>query len=84
MSEAEHDRLSSTAIEKIHAWIQVCHREHVSCRKQTESLLPTRVIDISPSDLPGHVRLVEEHGSKAEYVALSHCWGDMPPNSIDL
>ena len=84
MSDAEYDRLSFTAIEKVHAWIRACQTEHVSCRKQTEPLLPTRVIDISPSDLPGHVRLVEEHRLEAEYVALSHCWGDMPPNSIDL
>jgi hypothetical protein len=85
MSDSERDRLSCTAIGKISTWIQTCETEHHSCRRQIRSSLPTRLIDVSPSDFPGDVRLIEGKDlPEAEYVALSHCWGRMPPNSIDL
>lgn len=85
MSESERDRMSSTAINKISTWIQNCYTQHNSCRRTNGSTLPTRVLHISPDDMPEGVRLVEgKCRPEAEYVALSHCWGDMPPNSVDL
>lgn len=85
MSDSQRDRLSSAAIGKMMEWIQACRIQHLSCRAQTKGILPTRVVDISPIDDLSHVRLVEGSAcSPAEYVALSHCWGNMPPNSTDL
>jgi hypothetical protein len=85
MVDSEHDRLSPTAVGKISAWLQTCRIEHRSCRWQTGSKLPTRVIDISPIDMPGCVRLIEGRSElDTNYVALSHCWGNMPFNRFDL
>lgn len=85
MCDSERDRLSPTAIEKVTTWIQICKTEHLSCRWQAKPSLPTRVIDVSPGDMPGSIRLIE--GTReidAEYVALSHCWGNMPFNRTDM
>ncbi|XPS92120.1 hypothetical protein M3J09_001526 [Ascochyta lentis] len=85
MTDSEHDRLSGPAIDKIALWSRDCHTKHPLCRRQTKSGLPTRVIDICPVGLPGHVRLIDGKSCpEAEYVALSHCWGMMPPNRIDF
>ncbi|RYC64405.1 hypothetical protein CHU98_g1806 [Xylaria longipes] len=35
-------------------------------------MLPTRVLSVKN---PGHVKLLESHGLKGRYCALSHCWG---------
>ncbi|UPX15238.1 uncharacterized protein EKO05_0005694 [Ascochyta rabiei] len=85
MSDSEHDRLSRPAIDKILTWSRNCLMQHPLCRRQTTSRLPKRVVDVLPPELPGQVRLVDGKSCpEAEYVALSHCWGMMPPNSIDL
>jgi hypothetical protein len=85
MCDAERDRLSRAAVNKILGWVRECETEHCSCRRQTGRKLPTRVVDVSPSGSPEVVRLVNgEDITEREYVALSHCWGMMPENSIDL
>lgn len=85
MNDSEQDRFSPIAIQKITSWIETCKAEHVFCRKQTQLVLPTRVIDIDPPGMPGCIRLVEgEARVDAEYLALSHCWGNMPFNRFDL
>lgn len=85
MCDSERDRLSPRAVEKIKNWVRVCKTEHKSCRWQSEPSLPTRVIDVSPTDMPGGIRLIEGSGrTDDEYVALSHCWGNMPFNRYDL
>ncbi|KAF1930131.1 HET-domain-containing protein [Didymella exigua CBS 183.55] len=85
MIDSERDRLSLTAVEKISIWLQTCQTEHHSCRWRARSKLPTRVVDISPTGISGGIRLVEGQGKPdVEYVALSHCWGNMPFNRFDL
>ncbi|KAH8886378.1 HET-domain-containing protein, partial [Thozetella sp. PMI_491] len=44
--------------------------------------LPTRVIDVGDKMDQTTVRLVETHGTRNNYAALSHCWG--PPNKQPL
>jgi hypothetical protein len=57
-----------------------CLLDHPYCRKVSTSYLPTRLIDVSPSDGSTEPRLQEteeldERDRHQHYVALSHCWG---------
>jgi Heterokaryon incompatibility protein (HET) len=76
---------SPEAFELLKRWLSGCAEEHDDCKKTISgeeigseaSTLPTRVIDISPSDRPETPRLVQTKGSMTgRWVALSHCWGD--------
>jgi len=53
---------------------------HTNCASNTPLGLPTRVIDVGPSDSTGgdgsgYPRILVPQGLKAPYIALSHCWG---------
>ena len=64
-----HDVNSEKTYGLVGDWIQACDHDHSSCASLTESLLPTRVIDVI-SDNP---RLVMSQG-RAPHAALSYCW----------
>ena len=65
-----HDVNSEKTYRLVRDWIQACDHDHSGCVSLTESLLPTRVIDVT-SDNP---RLVMSQG-RASYAVLSYCWG---------
>ncbi|PVH71624.1 HET-domain-containing protein [Cadophora sp. DSE1049] len=75
---AEHSS-SDSCFELAASWLKTCVDTHPSCRSDSSTLqeqaLPTRVIDVGS---PGtqNPSLVETHGKKGHYVALSYCWGD--------
>ncbi|KAI3316705.1 HET-domain-containing protein [Xylariaceae sp. AK1471] len=56
-------------------WLRVCRGQHPDCLTVRSNILPTRIIDVGPADGSGALHLVSGEGLKAEYVALSHCWG---------
>lgn len=57
-------------------WRDICLEKHGgSCFKSTEQTLPTRVIDVGPSDGSRDPTLRITNGERGEWVALSHCWG---------
>ena len=67
-------------------WIKTCYNNHTECNWSSagtaveEPLLPTRVIDVSPTQnvvtTPGStVRLVHSDRGRGKWVALSHRWG---------
>ncbi|KAK2604476.1 hypothetical protein N8I77_007403 [Diaporthe amygdali] len=57
-------------------WLGACRQQHDNCLSARLPQLPTRVIDVGVHPAYKDVRLrVPQPGSKAEYVALSHCWG---------
>ncbi|KAK2615791.1 hypothetical protein N8I77_002518 [Diaporthe amygdali] len=60
------------SVDQIITWNHRCRESHPKCQRETP-LLPTRVIEVSTED--GHCRLYESHGERADYTALSHCWG---------
>ncbi|KAI1178575.1 hypothetical protein F4777DRAFT_575815 [Nemania sp. FL0916] len=66
----------------LNEWKRLCDETH-SCLSAQEdrtykTALPTRVLDVGTLDNPS-VRLVEpKPDMKAEYAALSHCWGHVP------
>lgn len=56
-------------------WLHECQNSHDSCLSRNPPELPTRVIDVGNSHSPENPRLFLSRGKRAEYVALSHCWG---------
>jgi hypothetical protein len=56
-------------------WLEDCRTLHKGCPNKHLSKLPTRVIDVGPSDEPTNPRLLLSEGIQARYAALSHCWG---------
>ncbi|KAI9686391.1 MAG: hypothetical protein M1822_003736 [Bathelium mastoideum] len=59
------------------SWLTDCNNSHLECLSGTVAELPTRVVDIQPTDIVNSdsVRVVHSQGQRAEYAALSHCWG---------
>ena len=65
----------------MHDWINECCENHDACYSDEEAgFLPTRVIDVGSVDGAEDPHLFEPSPTslKAQYVALSHCWG--PPS----
>lgn len=67
------DPISNYSIMLMKHWINECANNHPECSQEQQSL-PTRVLDLHDVK----VRLVDGEGQKAQYVALSHCWGRSP------
>ncbi|KAL7915290.1 heterokaryon incompatibility domain-containing protein [Trichoderma velutinum] len=55
-------------------WLQEC-RSHEACLMNNVPELPTRVVDIGLPDTKSLPRVFVSQGAKADYIALSHCWG---------
>lgn len=57
-------------------WIVECVSEHsTTCPYSTRSRMPTRVIDVGPTNSSKSPRLYLTKGRRGLWVALSHCWG---------
>jgi len=63
----------------IDGWIQQCLDDHNYCSYTTAPSLPTRVLDIGTTDSTSPIRLISSNGLKADFAALSHCWGGITP-----
>lgn len=81
-----HDAASPEAFGLIGDWFQTCLTGHAACRvlfsspgnsasEDVSPLLPTRVLDVGPPGGSQEPRLYVSNGTRASYVALSHCWG---------
>ncbi|KAI1391540.1 HET-domain-containing protein [Hypoxylon trugodes] len=71
---------SAAAHRQIKTWLRECEEHECCSSPHTASMLPTRVIEVSP---PGQKdpRLVESEGIQGVYATLSYCWGTVPfPN----
>ncbi|KAK1714251.1 heterokaryon incompatibility protein-domain-containing protein [Colletotrichum lupini] len=60
--------------EVLRQWLQSCDHGlgHSDCLQATEVNLPTRLLEVSGSQ----IRLWETKGARGRYLALSHPWGD--------
>ncbi|KAK1445830.1 tryptophanyl-tRNA synthetase [Colletotrichum melonis] len=60
--------------EVLRQWLQSCDQDssHSNCLQAGEVNLPTRLLDVSGSQ----IRLWETNGARGKYLALSHPWGD--------
>ncbi|KAI1316132.1 heterokaryon incompatibility protein-domain-containing protein [Xylariaceae sp. FL0255] len=60
----------------LRSWLQNCDDEHRCMRRDHESALPTRLINVNASQNAEDLRLyIPKQGEKHRYLALSHCWG---------
>ncbi|OTA65407.1 HET-domain-containing protein [Hypoxylon sp. EC38] len=74
---------SSEQLKLIQVWLSNCDQAH-ECKPPPsptgESRMPTRLLDVGTSSSPA-IRLITTNGQPdSAYVALSHCWGDIPEN----
>ncbi|KAF2713642.1 HET-domain-containing protein [Pleomassaria siparia CBS 279.74] len=74
--------LQDAGLSTARAMIKDCLSQHTSCRHQTPTTLPKRVLDVLLDDGAKGVRLHEAYFDKnegryefGEYLTLSHCWG---------
>lgn len=59
----------------IRTWIENCQRDHEHCKFQPTPALPKRVVYVGCERSGQSIRLCDGGGKRAEYIALSHCWG---------
>ncbi|KAG9228232.1 heterokaryon incompatibility protein-domain-containing protein [Amylocarpus encephaloides] len=85
-----HDSSSPEALSMLQGWLTECTMNHDECKPDgprklemaAEPQLPTRIIDVGMELGGAIVRLIESHGKRGLYAALSHCWG--PPTKQPL
>ena len=63
----------------IQDWMQECNTSHSKCHWPANTRLPSRVIDVGPSDELSEPHLILSDGRIGQYVALSHVWGGLVP-----
>lgn len=75
---------SERGFQLIQKWLSVCSETHSNCKKcpysfdfidEDEVYLPTRILKIDAKKEQPAVRLIDSHGMKGRYCALSYCWG---------
>ncbi|OBS26051.1 hypothetical protein FPOA_06581 [Fusarium poae] len=65
---------SQAASCQVQSWLEEC-KGHDGCSDpNTETVLPTRVIEVSPIDQL-EPRIVETRGLRGRYATMSYCWG---------
>ena len=62
-------------------WLDHCLYNHPDCAQDNtgSKVLPTRVIDVGPSDGSKTPFLYTSNGRFGDWVTLSHCWGGIDP-----
>ena len=69
---------SSIRFKLFQEWLLDCEKNHAECRLKASAELPTRVIDVGDDDDSSFLRLhAFEPDDGEEYIALSHCWGNL-------
>lgn len=69
---------SGTAFAFAQYWLNDCMTHHKLCRsiQPRKTALPSRVIDVGPSDGSQEPVLYLTNGATGPYIALSYCWGN--------
>lgn len=71
------DSDSEECLSLLQSWYLDCKDSHTLCQSKTQSVLPTRVIDVGSNlSTMANVSLAETKGAQGDYMALSYCWGD--------
>jgi Heterokaryon incompatibility protein (HET) len=60
-------------------WIRTCLEQHPLCPRDSNNILPTRVIDVGTSENSQNPFLFITQGQCGQWVTLSHCWGSATP-----
>jgi hypothetical protein len=66
------------SLELVSQWSRECNLKHAKCvpKVDVNARLPTRVIDVNPSDGSNIPYIYESKGERDLYLALIYCWGD--------
>ncbi|KAH6991473.1 heterokaryon incompatibility protein-domain-containing protein [Ilyonectria sp. MPI-CAGE-AT-0026] len=80
--ETDLDLGSEANYNTMRSWLEECQQKHPHCldREHGPPELPTRVMDVGVTPVgiephPASVRILCSRGMRANYIALSHCWG---------
>ncbi|KAK3352221.1 heterokaryon incompatibility protein-domain-containing protein [Lasiosphaeria hispida] len=85
---------SSFSWDLINSWIRQCVSSHPQCADSTDSVLPTRLLQVIRGTNMGEarytIRLVDtatisnsnSQGGQMQYAALSYCWGSGTPFTL--
>lgn len=77
---------TSDALSILRSRFEECASSHEKCIAGTldagKSELPTRILNVKTDAGEHTIRLIESKGFRADYAALSHCWG--PPEKQPL
>lgn len=68
------DPTSDCTYQLIKTWLTRYDANHTCGQGQDEALLPTRVIDVGPSDGSREPYLLISDGGRGRYITLSYCW----------
>lgn len=66
---------SDASFRTIAKWLKECLDSHPNCSRSLDSILPTRVINVSAAT----PFLQLTRGERGPWVTLSHCWGSQTP-----
>ena len=73
---------SAQCFDQIVRWITGCKRLHPQCRQDKLVVLPTRVVDVNPTNDGLQPFAVETKNSREKYIALSYMWGEALPLTL--
>lgn len=73
----DKEALSDANVSLISKWLSDCSALHAECRHESDTKLPTRVIDVGLAENSQQPRLIVTNNDVGKYVALSHCWGSL-------
>lgn len=71
-------------VELMKNWLRVCQDTHANCSNQTQTFMPTRLLDVQAFPGSRDVKLVASKSMRSDsytkptYLTLSHCWGKLP------
>jgi hypothetical protein len=67
-------------------WLEACLKSHTDCEQEDAYAkpMPTRVIDVGPSDGSTSPFLCVTNAKPGSWVTLSHCWGGLDPLKTTL
>ena len=81
--KVQTDINSDHAHQQIKYWLEECG-SHECCVQPSESILPTRVVEVAPERCPDTPRLLITEGQKGRYATLSYCWGVEPYGLLSI
>lgn len=75
--EVASDPLSDSSCSLLRGWLSTCLSSHDRCRRFAGHNVPTRLIDVGPSDSSHepYLYITGPSDSNLSYATLSYCWG---------
>lgn len=74
-AQVDSSPTSPQLISQLAKWLSVCENDHQHSGQHSESPLPSRLIDVGPSDGSRNPRLVFTKGQFGKYATITYRWG---------